>query len=239
MLKNKSILAVIPARGGSKGIKLKNIQKINGTPLISFIKPILNQLEYIDESVVSTDSLEIAKVAEKSGLSGPFLRPKYLSGDSISDLKVLRHALKKMEKINKITYDIILMLQPTSPLRKSSHINKTLNKLINGKYDSVMTVSETDSKEHPLKQLKIKKDKLFLFDKAGSDIITRQELDKVYHRNGIAYAFTRDCLVQQNPIINLGKNASAVIIEDFTVNIDSQFDMRLAEFLINYDKKHG
>ena len=72
-----------------------------------------------------------------------------------------------MEKINKITYDIILMLQPTSPLRKSSHINKTLNKLINGKYDSVMTVSETDSKEHPLKQLKIKKDKLFLFDKAG------------------------------------------------------------------------
>ena len=152
MLKNKSILAVIPARGGSKGIKLKNIQKINGTPLISFIKPILNQLEYIDESVVSTDSLEIAKVAEKSGLSVPFLRPKYLSGDSISDLKVLRHALKKMEKINKITYDIILMLQPTSPLRKSSHINKTLNKLINGKYDSVMTVSETDSKEHPLKQ---------------------------------------------------------------------------------------
>ena len=99
MLKNKSILAVIPARG-SKGYKIKNIQKINGTPLISFIKPILNQLSTL--IWISTDSLEIAKVAEKSK-DYPFL---FLDQNIFLVIPfdlVLRHALKKMEKINKIT----------------------------------------------------------------------------------------------------------------------------------------
>ncbi len=233
MLANKSILAVIPARGGSKGIKLKNIQKINGVPLIAFLYPLITKLKFIDSTIVSTDSEKIANVARNAGLSVPFMRPKKLSGDSVADLFVLRHALKKMEKIDKRTYDIILMLQPTSPLRKAKHIKDTVNKLIEGKYDSVMTVTETDSKEHPLKQLIIKGDELNNYDKTDQIIITRQQLSKVYHRNGVAYSFTRDCLMNQNPITNLGEKASAIIISDPVVNIDTHLDLQLAEFYIS------
>lgn len=230
MYKNKTVLIVVPARGGSKGVKLKNIKPINSIPLVALVGNVVKQLLYVDRAVISTDHVEIAQIAQRTGLDAPFMRPEELSGDAVSDLQVLSHALLYMEEFDKKSYDIVVMLQPTSPLRKPQHVTDTLKKLIDGNYDSVWTVSETDSKNHPLKQLKIENDVLDYYDSEGTKIIARQQLKPVYHRNGAAYAITRDCLLQQKSI--KGKRSSAVIIKDPMISIDTEFDFKLVEFFI-------
>ena len=229
MLNGKSILVVVPARGGSKGVKLKNIRKINGVPLVALVGHVVRQLPYVDRAVVSTDHPEIAEIAEKSGLDVPFMRPEQLSGDVVADGHVLHHALMECEKVDNRKFDIIIMLQPTSPFRKPFHVTETVEKLIKGRYDAVWTVSETDSKAHPLKQLVIRNDILDFYDPAGAKIIARQQLMPVYHKNGVAYVMTRDCILNKEI---KGVRTSFVVIEELMVNIDTEFDFKLAEFIL-------
>ncbi len=231
MFKNKRIIAVVPARGGSKGIKLKNLRKINGKSLVELVGETISQLDFIDYAVVSTDHKKIAKVASDCGLRVPFMRPKKISGDLISDIAVLTHTVREVEKQENVKFDIIVMLQPTSPFRRAKDVKDTIFKLIEGGYDSVITVSITDTKAHPLKQLIIKSDRLNYYDKNGKNIIARQQLGKLYHRNGVAYAMTRNCLFDQKTLI--GSNSSAVIIEDYMVNIDTEEDLQYAQYLCN------
>ena len=120
-------------------------------------------------------------------------RPKNLSGDKVSDLKVLKHAIKFSKKIIG-NFDIILMIQPTSVLRKTFHINNAIKKIILKNYDSLWSISEVDLKYNPLKQLKILKGRLNYFDKRGKSIIARQQLNKTYIRNGVVYAFKKEFL---------------------------------------------
>ncbi len=230
MLKGQNILIVVPARGGSKGVKLKNIRRVNNVPLVAQVGNIVNQLPYVDRAVVSTDHPEIAEIAKQSGLDVPFMRPVELSGDVIADGDVLYHALAACEKIDSKKYDVIVMLQPTSPFRKPEHVTSAVEKLIKGGYDAVWTVSETDSKSHPLKQLTIQDHLLDYYDPAGANIIARQQLDPVYHRNGVAYAMTRDCIVRKKTI--KGEKTSFVVIDDLLVNIDTEYDFKLAEFML-------
>ena len=229
MLNGKSILVVVPARGGSKGVKLKNIRKINGVPLVALVGHVVRQLPYVDRAVVSTDHPEIVEIAEKSGLDVPFMRPEQLSGDVVADGHVLHHALMECEKVDNRKFDIIIMLQPTSPFRKPFHVTETVEKLIKGRYDAVWTVSETDSKAHPLKQLVIRNDILDFYDPAGAKIIARQQLTPVYHKNGVAYVMTRDCILNKEI---KGVRTSFVVIEELMVNIDTEFDFKLAEFIL-------
>jgi len=230
MIDNKSILVVVPARGGSKGVKLKNLRSLNGVPLVALVGKVVRQLAYVDRAVVSTDHSEIARVATDSGLEAPFMRPAEFSGDRIADWDVLNHALLSCEKRDNRTYDIIVMLQPTSPFRQPEHVTAAVTKLIEGGYDAVWTVSETDSKAHPLKQLIIQDDRLDYYDRAGADIIARQQLKPMYHRNGVAYAITRDCILRQKSI--KGDNASFIVIDDLLVNIDTEMDFKLAQFML-------
>ncbi|MEW5784947.1 MAG: acylneuraminate cytidylyltransferase family protein, partial [Bacillota bacterium] len=130
MIDNKRILVVVPARGGSKGIKLKNIMPVNGVPLVALVGEIVKQLPYVDRAIVSTDHPMIAEVAKEAGLDVPFFRPEELSGDFISDVQVLTHALLSMEKMDATTYDLVVMLQPTSPLRQADHVTETVMKLL-------------------------------------------------------------------------------------------------------------
>jgi CMP-N,N'-diacetyllegionaminic acid synthase len=234
MFLNKTILVVVPARGGSKGVKLKNIRLLNGVPLVALVGRIVRQLSCIDRAIVSTDHPEIARIAKESGLDVPFMRPKDLSGDIVADWDVLYHALTECEKIDGRQYDVIVMLQPTSPFRKPEHVTESIEKLIKGGYDAVWTVSETDSKAHPLKQLIIKGDTLDYYDPAGAKVIARQQLTPVYHRNGIAYTITRDCIVNKKNI--KGDHTSSVIIKDSIVNIDTELDFKLAEFFMGRAK---
>ncbi len=230
MIAEKRILAVVPARGGSKGVPLKNIRPVHGTPLIAFTARTLRECPFVDRSVVSTDSPEIARVAKESGLDVPFSRPETLSGDRIADWDVLVHALKEMEKIDACKYDVVLMLQPTSPLRTPGQIALVLETLLSGGLDSVWTLSETDVKYHPLKQLTWSDGRLDYFDPRGRGVIARQQLEKTYRRNGVAYAMTRTCLLEQGKI--MGDKAGAVLIREPVVNIDTLEDFARLETLL-------
>ncbi len=229
MIENKKILAVCPARGGSKGIPLKNLMPFLGVPLVARVGHLVSEIPLIDRAIVSTDHHEIAEVARQSGLDAPFFRPEDLSGDQISDAQVLMHALKEMERIDRVHYDIVVMLQPTSPLRQPSHVVHAIEKLVQEGWDSVWTVSETDSKEHPLKQLTIQSDSLDYYDPDGSQIIARQQLAPVYHRNGVAYIMTRRCLLEEHSI--RGKKNGALILKEHLVSIDTIWDLEFAEFI--------
>ena len=231
MIANQRILAVVPARSGSKGIPLKNIKKLNKKPLIEYTGDFISSLDFIDRAIVSTDSDKIGHIAEACGLSFPFKRPDNISGDVIGDIDVLVHALKQMEKQDGLRYDIILMLQPTSPFRREKYLIESINQLIDRSLDSVWSVSPTDSKSHPDKQLKLKNNKLDYYSERGQNIIARQQLDTLYHRNGAVYVFTRDCILKQNTI--KGIKTEGYIIEDILVNIDTEYDFLFAEFAIS------
>ncbi len=229
MIKGQRILIVCPARGGSKGIPLKNLQPFLGVPLVARVGHLVAEIPGIDRAIASTDSEDIAEVARESGLDVPFYRPEELSGDQISDLQVLSHALVEAERLDGAHYDIVVMLQPTSPLRRTEHVRETIQMLIDGNWDAVWTVSETDSKNHPLKQLTVSDDRLDYYDQSGKQIIARQQLVPVYHRNGVAYAIRRNCLLDQKSI--KGERTGALVLEGNLVSIDTYWDLELAEYI--------
>lgn len=231
MLNNQRILAVVPARGGSKGIPLKNLHPILGRPMISYVGDIVRALPCIDRVVVSTDHEEIARVAEAAGIAAPFRRPVEISGDRIADKDVLLHALQTMEQIDGCIYDIVLMLQPTSPLRRPEHVQQTLDMLRYGTWDAVWTLSETDSKNHPLKQLIVREGELDFYDSDGKKIVARQQLTQVYHRNGIAYAVNRRCLLEYDDI--MGGYTGGLVLEGDFISIDTEWDVALVEFILS------
>lgn len=227
MYQGKRILAVVPARGGSKGLPMKNLRCIAGIPLVGWAGNTVKEVVEIDRAVVSTDHDEIARVAESFGLAAPFRRPEGLSGDRIGDVDVLCNAIEEMERIDHCRYDVVVMLQPTSPLRKAEHVRQSIHHLVDGGHDAVWTVSPTDLKYHPLKQLSIKDGALGYFDPRGSGIIARQQLQPVYHRNGAAYALTRECLLDRKVL--MGTRAAAVVIEETMVSIDTEEDLARVE----------
>ena len=226
----KRILAVVPARGGSKGVPLKNLRKVCGRSLIAWVGDVIQHVSCLDRAVVSTDHEGIASEAEKSGIDAPFRRPLELSGDRIGDVAVLQHALTTMEALDGVHYDVVIMLQPTSPSRRPEHVEEAISRLVDGKYDAVWSLSETDLKAHPLKQLVVAEDgRLQYYDQKGAEIIARQQLTPVYHRNGIVYALTRNSLL--NGVL-LPDNSSAIKIPGHIVNIDTEDDFIYAEQLL-------
>src|SRR5581483_3524684 len=149
MVRNRRVLAVVPARGGSKGIPLKNLREVGGRSLIARVGDVIRAVPEIDRAVVSTDHEGIARAAEQAGIAAPFRRPEDISGDRIGDLEVLTHALRTTEQLDGVRYDIVVMLQPTSPLRRAADVSATIQMLVTGDWDSVWTVSQTDTKAHP------------------------------------------------------------------------------------------
>ena len=229
MYKNKKILAVVMARGGSKGIINKNLRKIGKSSLVYLAGKICTSIKYIDKSMVSTDSIKIGREAKRSGLNFFFLRPKKLSGGKIPDQDVLKHALIKAEIKYKTKFDFILSIPPTTPTRTNVEVISALKKTIDKKFDSLWTISLTDNKYHPDKSLKIEKNKLKFYNKAGNKIIYRQQLSDIYHRNGVAYIIRRN-LIKNKIIIN--KNTGFLISKSKHVSIDSLEDLKLAKKIL-------
>ena len=227
---DRRILAVVPARGGSEGIWLKNLREVGGRSLVALAGDIAAAVIGIDRRIVSTDLEKIAAAARDAGLDAPFLRPPSLSGPAISDFMVLHHALREMESMDECVYDVVVMLQPTSPNRTVHHVGDAIHMLIGGNYDSVWTVSRADLRYHPLKQLRLHGGNLEYYDKRGAGIIARQQLEPLYVRNGAAYVVTRDCLYRQRNIH--GERCGAFVIDDELANIDSELDLKWAEFLM-------
>ncbi|MBF0283818.1 MAG: acylneuraminate cytidylyltransferase family protein [Magnetococcales bacterium] len=231
MLHDRRVLAVVPARGGSKGVALKNLRLLAGRPLVAWAGECIRRSPFIDRGVVSTDHEAIAQAAEAAGLAAPFRRPEALSGDRVADFPVLEHALQTMEALDGVIYDVVLMLQPTSPLRRDRHVEGCLRKLVEEGWDAVWTLSPTDLKFHPLKQLTLGENgAMDYFDPRGAAIVARQQLHPVYHRNGVAYAVTRDCLLRQGSI--KGTRTAGLVIDDPLINIDTEEDLQRGEQLL-------
>jgi CMP-N-acetylneuraminic acid synthetase len=238
MFEGRRVLIVVPARGGSKGIKLKNLREVGGIPLVVLAGRVASRLPWADRAIVSTDHPEIARVAQQSGLAVPFIRPEDISGAIIGDWQVLAHALTEMERIDGDAYDIVVMLQPTSPGRTPAHVTETVAHLVHGNYDAVWTVSESDPKGHPLKQLIMSETgDLSYYDPAGAAVVARQQLKPLYTRNGIAYAMTRECLSVQKT--TAGANWGAVLIKGILPNIDTELDLLWANFLLAHPELSG
>jgi CMP-N-acetylneuraminic acid synthetase len=234
VIEGRTVLAVVPARGGSKGIPRKNLRTIGGRPLVARVGDVVREVAELDRAIVSTDDQEIASVAKAAGLDAPFMRPEVLSSDSATSLDMLIHALTTVEATDQRQYDIVVLLEPTSPLRTASQVSDTVRMLVTQNYDSVWTISVTDSKVHPLKQLSIVDGALRFYDPDGAKITARQQLGAVYHRNGVAYAITRECLLEQRSI--LGRKAGALVVDGEHVSIDTEQDIELVEWTLS--RKH-
>ena len=232
MIKEKKVLAVIPARGGSKGIPNKNIININNKPLINFSIETALKSKFIDDLVVSTDSIKIAKIAEKAGAKVPFLRPKKLATDKAISLPVILHALEFMEKSNNINYDIIIMLQPTTPLRETKDIDQCLSTLIDKNVDSVISVVNVGG-YHPLRMKRIVGENLVNYiDQGFEDMRPRQELPDVYIRNGAIYVSTRKTILEDKSFS--GKNTFPYVMSsEKSINLDTDDDLRLLKSRFN------
>lgn len=232
MIKEKKVLAVIPARGGSKGIPNKNIININNKPLINFSIETALKSKFIDDLVVSTDSIKIAKIAEKAGAKVPFLRPKKLATDKAISLPVILHALEFMEISNSINYDIIIMLQPTTPLRETNDIDQCLSILMDKNVDSVISVVNVGG-YHPLRMKRIVGENLVNYiDQGFEDMRPRQELPDVYIRNGAIYVATRKTILEDKSFS--GNNTFPYVMSsEKSINLDTDDDLSLLRSRFN------
>ena len=234
---NLKILAVVPARCGSKGIAEKNLKVIAGFSLIAWAAKTLNNISWIDHSIISTDSQKYADEGVSSGLDAPFLRPPELSTDLSYSIDVWAHAWSMAEKIYDKQFDISLLIEPTSPLREPIDIEKTVNILIEGNYSTAITVSRNPAHFTPEKTLKIDNEgilKPYLDSEINFSL--RQKIPEYYYKNGICYAATRNAIMKDKEIF--GNNCVGVVIERPVVNIDNKTELELAEFYLNKRNKN-
>ena len=228
MYNNKKILAIIPARGGSKGIADKNIMPICGKPLIAYTIDAGLKSKYIDEIIVSTDSHAIREVAAMYGANVPFLRPEELSNDGASSIDVVLHVIDFYKNNNK-TFDYVVLLQPTSPLRTSQHIDGAIEKLLNSNETSLVSVCEAD--QSPILMRNIENDKLKEVISFEGKNLRRQDLPTFYILNGALYINSTDMLAHQNKFV-CENTIPYVMDKESSVDIDTMLDAKLVELII-------
>lgn len=234
---NPKILAVIPARGGSKGVPRKNIRMVAGKPLIAYtIEPALAVRSRLHRLIVSTDDVEIAEVARQFGADVPFMRPPDLGGDKVPMVPVLKHAIQTIEAMDGVKLDWVLLLQPTCPFRAPKDILAALDLAAKGGCDSVISVVQVLS-NHPILMKKIENDRLLPYSIEEVEGTRRQDYTPpAYMRNGCIYLSRRDNLMEHNSI--WGKVIRPYIMpEDRSVNVDSELDMKLVEFMLQDRQK--
>ena len=228
------ILGVIPARGGSKGIPRKNLYPIAGKPLIAYTIEAALASEMLTDTIVSTDDEEIARVSREFGAEVPFMRPPELATDSAQAVPTIQHAVREMEKLRDVTFDVVVMLQPTTPLRTAGDIDACLRKLLETDADSVISVVDVGG-HHPMRMKKIVDDVLVDYDTEAIENMPRQDLPPVYLRAGSVYATRRDVLMEQNSFKG-SISRPYIIPPNRAVNIDTMEDMIIAEWRIQNDK---
>ena len=223
------ILAVIPARGGSKGIKMKNIVSLNGKPLIAYTIEECLKSKLVDRTIVSTDSEIIAEIAKQYGADVPFIRPKKLALDTSKNIEALIHALNELEK-NGEKYDYALILQPTQPLRKAIHIDESIEFLINSNEESLVSVSKV--KDHPILIRKVSKNGVTANLLNCSSTVRRQDFPDYYIVNGAIYINKINENLNLNTSLNDNKMAY-IMDQKYDIDIDTMFDLKLAEIMMN------
>lgn len=229
------ILAVIPARGGSKGIKNKNLKYVGKKKLLEIAICEAKKVKKINKLIVSTDSIKIANEANKHGAEIPFLRPKKLASDNSLSVDVIIHAINYFKKKDKTEFDYVIMLQPTAPFRKSVHIKKAIDILIKNKnFDSLVSVVDVEG-IHPYRMKKIIGNRMVNYvDQGFWNMKPRQALPKVFIRNGCIYFIKVKTLLKNHSLI--GNYCYALEMKkNESINIDNMNDLKLANIINNED----
>ncbi len=226
------ILAVIPARGGSKGIPRKNVRAFLGKPLLAWTVLAAQKSQVADRIVVSTDDEEIAAICRSLDVEIPFLRPHELAGDEVPTGPVIRHALDWMHGNDGWVPGHVLVLEPTSPGRRTQHIREAAALLINSGADTVASVSEIPHHYVPPKALQLQRDGVVV----GADgthpremIHRRQELPRYYAFNGLIFACKVELLLQDSPTLWGERVLGYVVDAEYSVDLDRHGDWVPAE----------
>lgn len=223
------ILAIIPARGGSKGITLKNIQKLAGKPLIEYTILSAKNSKYIDKILVSTDNEKISRIAKSSGAEVPFIRPKRFSGNKSPPIDYVKHALKFLFTHQSYVPEIVLILQPTSPLRTTKMIDRSIEILKKTNATCVLGVSKI--KTHPYISFWCKGKYLKPFKQNFQKYYQRQKLPLLYHPTGSIYTFWRKTIEKYASFY--GPKIKPMIINDeIKIDVDDWLDLFFCEMII-------
>ncbi len=227
MIEKKKVLAIIPARGGSKRIPKKNSKPLCGKPMITYTIEAANECEYIDKVIVSTDDEEIAEIAMRAKAIVPFNRPEELATDDAKLIDVVMHAVEFYERKAE-RYDIIMVLQPTSPLRTSEDIKKALEYFIRKGEKSLVSVTEVAEHPSTMRQFSEKNEMVkVLVDEAGQG----QEAKRYFRINGAIYI---NSMLELNENTCLDDNVMGyVLAKDHGVDIDYPEDVVVAEYYLS------
>ena len=229
-----SALAIVPARGGSKGIRRKNLCRVGPRSLIAWAAHTVSELSWIDGAVISTDDSEMAEEGRKHGLEAPFMRPAELASDTASSAEFWRHAWLTSENHFGRRFDLSILLQPTTPLRKTPDVERTVKAMVDGRHRAAATVSRTPGHFTPQKCLALdEKGVLTFYHEHGASYAARQTIPAYYHRNGVCYAVMRETLIEHGHIVE--DDCLAVIIDEYVVNIDDPIELELAGFMLSRD----
>ncbi|MDB2153568.1 acylneuraminate cytidylyltransferase family protein [Clostridium butyricum] len=226
---DKKILAIIPARGGSKGIVGKNIKELNGKPLIAYTIEEAKKSEYINRIVVSTDNEGIANISKKYGAEVPFLRPLELAQDDTPTIECVIHMLNVLKENEDYIPDYVCLLQCTSPLRTFNDIDGTIEKLLSTGLDSAASVCEAEV--NPYWTNIFNGERLEYFFKDGKEITRRQDLPNVYRLNGAVYVAKCDVL-KNEMTFETEYTTGYVMDKNSSIDIDDIIDFKFAELLM-------
>jgi len=236
MIRKKKILAIIPARGGSKGIPGKNIRKLAGKPLIQYSIYIAKQSRHINKVVVSTDDSEIEAVALKLGVE-MIKRPKELAQDNSLVIDAIKHTLGALKKKENYNCDAFIILQPTSPLRTIKDVDKAIELFLNNECESVVSVCE--ARKSLYWSLSFKKDG-YIKPLLGWKYFVnknRQDLHKFYLLNGAISITLVKSLYKHDSILNK-KTLPYIMLKERSIDIDEEIDFKIAEFLLRENEKN-
>ena len=229
MINNKTVLAIIPARKGSKRLPSKNKLNLNGKPLISWTIESAKKSKFIDCIVISSDDEDILNIAKSYDLEPPFIRPDFLSNDEAKTLDVIIHSIDLYKSHNK-NFDIVILLQPTSPLRDSDDIDNSL-RLINNKNKSIVSVSESD---HSPEWSNVLPPDLSLKSFIKEEIINKrsQDLPTYYKINGAIYVAEIDYLLKNKSFFG-DKSKAYIMPKNKSIDIDNKLDFEICKIIMN------
>ena len=227
MINGKTIIAVIPARGGSKGLPGKNTLPLGGKPLIAWTIESAKNSKYIDRIIVSTDSNEIAHISKEYGADVPFMRPAQLATDESPIFDTLFNVLGSLN----VSYDFLCLLQPTSPFRSEIHIDMCIDQAISKGAESCISVCEVT--EHPNLMYEIAQSNGRMLPLIAGNINTRrQDYSKYYILNGAIYFISIKKLLQDMRI-KVDQSYPFIMEQNHSIDIDTYEDFSIAESLID------
>ena len=233
MYNNKTFLAIIPARGGSKGLPGKNIKELCGKPLISWSIESGFKSKYIDEVMVTTDSKEIANISKLYGANVPFLRPDYLSSDIATTFDAVKHAIDFYKNEIQKEFDYIILLEPTSPLREAIDIDNAIEILFDSNADSIVGICKTEDQNPAFLVKKDLKGFISGYENINMTVLRRQDIKSVYFFEGTVYISKTNVLLEKKTFYHQ-KTIGYEVPKYKSLEIDDMDDFIMAEAMMKY-----